>query len=214
MDLAEGIKMATAKDCQEVACAPEEDCKLNPNFIDNMEPKFGEEECLLSCEAVIKFSDPGCVNLKNSNGKIAFFKKEEEVVIFEEMTDHEKIENAPWTQFMLQMYCCNGPTSLVAFSVKSENESYILSCKNYQELHFKHGDFPYTIEDKDQDILFWQSKVIGCEKVEFKSFLYPEYYLAWEKIQDKYEILVLKKKLDNVEMSTMFTYERNRNYEN
>ncbi|XP_074153585.1 interleukin-18-like [Sminthopsis crassicaudata] len=206
--------MATAKDCQEVACSPEENCKLNPNFVDGMEPEFREDECCLHCEAILKYSVPMCINLKNSNEKISFFNEKEEVIIFEEMTDGEKRRNAPWTQFMLQIYCCSGPRFLVAFSVKTENENYILSCKNHEELHFKHGDFPYEIENKDQDILFWQSKVIGYEKVEFESFLYPEHYLAWENIQDKFEMLVLKEKLDSVEMSTMFTCEKNENYEN
>ncbi|XP_078002666.1 interleukin-18-like [Phascolarctos cinereus] len=111
--------------------------------------------------------------------------------------------NAPWTQFMLQYYGCDSPTPLVAISVRGRNESYHLTCKSDKEVQFKEGDFPDNIEDKDKDILFQLSKVIGYNKIKFKSFLYPEHYLACEEDSNK---LVLKEEFDSEEASTMFTY--------
>ncbi|XP_027703111.1 interleukin-18-like isoform X2 [Vombatus ursinus] len=125
------------------------------------------------------------------------------MAIFEEMLDGEIEGNAPWTQFMLQYYGCDSPTPLVAISVRGGNESYRLTCKSDKEVQFKEGDFPDKIEDEDKDILFQLNKVIGYNKIKFKSFLYPEHYLACEENSNK---LVLKEEFDSEEASTMFAY--------
>ncbi|XP_072467193.1 interleukin-18-like [Notamacropus eugenii] len=192
--------MAAVDDCPEVACAPEADFDLD--FAHVMESKLREDASCLSGEALLKRAGlPICIMLKNSEQKVLFFSKKKEMAIFEEMSDGEIEDNAPWTKFMLQYYGCDGSTPLVAISVRGENKSYLLTCKSDKELQFKDSDFPDKIEDGDNNILFWLNIVVGRKKLEFKSFLYPEHYLACEENK-----LVLKEELDSEEASTTFTY--------
>ncbi|XP_074044558.1 interleukin-18-like [Macrotis lagotis] len=198
---------AVDDDCQEVGCAPQVDCKFNPNFANSMEPELKENTCCLRGETTLKKAGfPICIMLKNSKNKVLFFSKKEDMAIFEEMSDEEMEGNELWTQFMLQYYGCGGPKFLVAISVKDENKSYLLSCKSDEELQFKDGDFPEKIEDKTQDILFWQKRIIGLDSIKFESFLYPEHYLACEENSNDSDKLVLKEELDSDETSTMFVY--------
>ncbi|XP_036599843.1 interleukin-18-like [Trichosurus vulpecula] len=199
--------MAAVDDCQEVACAPEVDCKFNLDFAYFMESELREDACCLSGGALFKRAGvPICIMLKNSKQKVLFFNKKEETAIFEEMSDGEIEDNAPWTQFMLQYYGCEGSTPLVAISVRGENKSYLLTCKSDREIQFKDGDFPDKIADGDKNILFWLNIVVGSEKIEFKSFLYPEHYLACGEKWEDSDKLVLKEEYDSEETSTMFVY--------
>ncbi|XP_074153584.1 interleukin-18-like [Sminthopsis crassicaudata] len=183
--------MAAAKDCQKVVCAPEVDCKLNPNFANSMDPEFREDESCLRCEALFKKTGkPLHIRVWNLKHKVLYFMKKEKKLLFEEMLDSDIEVNSQMTQLVLQRYGCEGGKILIALSVKDESNNYILSCKN-NELQFKVGDFPDKVEDKDKDILLWKIPLPGSENIKFKSFLYSEYYLACEEKRIT-EILVLK----------------------
>ncbi|XP_051846666.1 interleukin-18-like, partial [Antechinus flavipes] len=145
-----------------------------------------------------------CAILRNIKGRVLIIVKGEKIAVFEEMSDAEIKANAPRTQFIIQYYKETTPKGLaVALSVKTEKKIYTLSCKN-KKLHFKEGAAPDKIDDKEQDILFYQEKISGHDKMQFKSVLYPEYYLACKQEKKGIFKLILKKGCQDTEGSTKF----------
>ncbi|XP_068936495.1 interleukin-18-like isoform X2 [Petaurus breviceps papuanus] len=174
--------------------APEAD----PNSVNTVKPE---------CEPKFsKVEGPTCIILRNTKEQVLMLKNEREAV-FEEMTDSEIRDNASQTQFMMQHYKDTDPTcSLVAFSVKTPETTYTMSCKD-KSLFFKEGAAPDNIIGEEKDILFCEERVIGYRnKMYFKSLLYPQYYLACENESEKY-FLILKERDKTEEESTVFKIE-------
>ncbi|ELW64253.1 Interleukin-18 [Tupaia chinensis] len=94
----------------------------------------------------------------------------------------------------------------VAISVEY-NEISTLSCEN-KTLSFKNISPPDNISDTKSDIIFFQSKVPGHNKMQFESSSYEGHFLACVKENDLFK-LTLKKKGDCKDKSVMFTVEAN-----
>ena len=64
---------------------------------------------------------------------------------------------------------------------------------------------PDNIDNEGNDIIFFQRSVPGHDdKIQFESSLYRGYFLACEKENDHFK-LILKKQDDNGDKSVMFT---------
>ncbi|XP_074153546.1 interleukin-18-like [Sminthopsis crassicaudata] len=201
--------MATSANLPEAACTAEMDFDPDLNFINIVDLDFKDDTLYLMVEEQVKqeFSklEKHCAILRNIKGRVLIIVKGEKMAVFEEMSDAEIKANAPRTQFIIQYYKETTPKGLaVALSVKTEKKIYTLSCKN-KKLHFKEGAAPDKIDGKEQDILFYQEKISGHDKkMQFKSVLYPEYYLACKQEKKGIFKLVLKKGSQDTEGSTKF----------
>ncbi|XP_043851893.1 interleukin-18 isoform X2 [Dromiciops gliroides] len=187
--LAEGRKMA-----DEMYCDSED------NVINLIEIEFrdgtlyfkAEDDDLLQSDDFQKLEDPKKAILRNLNNQVLMKKSGMDIAVLEDMTDYEIQANAPQTIFIMQAYKETEPSGMaIAILVKSKNQIYSLSCQN-KELHFKEGATPNHIAATKSDFIFYQKKVIGHEKMQFESSLYPGYFLACKKEQQGYFKLVLK----------------------
>ncbi|XP_074072786.1 interleukin-18-like [Macrotis lagotis] len=203
--------MATSANHSGAACASEMDFDFDIHAINIVDLDFRDDTLYLIAEETVKqeFSKlkTKCTILKNIKGKTLVIVKGGKMAVFEEMKDSEIKANAPRTQFIIQYYKETLPKGLAAaISVKTEKKTYTLSCKD-KKLHFKEGAAPDKIDSKEQDILFYQEKIPGqTDKMQFKSFLYPEYYLACKHVTQGKDIfkLILKKGNKDEEGYTKF----------
>ncbi|XP_043849621.1 interleukin-18-like [Dromiciops gliroides] len=198
--------MATSADHPLAACATEMDFDLDLNSINIVDLDFREDTLYFIETVKQEFSklDKRCVILRNTKNRVLVILKDGKMAVFEEMRDSEIKDNAPRTQFIIQHYKETMPKGLaVAISVRTEKKIYTLSCKN-KKLHFKEGTAPDKIDGKEQDVLFYQEGIPGHnDKMQFKSFLYPEYYLACKENKGRFK-LILKKGCQDEEGSTRF----------
>ncbi|XP_036599845.1 interleukin-18-like [Trichosurus vulpecula] len=199
--------MAASANHPAAAHATEMDFDLDLHSIDIVNLDFRDDTLYLIETVKQGFSklENHCAILKNVKGRVLVIVKGGKMAVFEEMSDAEIKANAPRTQFIIQYYKETMPKGLaVAISVKTEKKTYTLSCKD-KKLHFKEGAASEKIDGKEQDILFYQEKIPGHnDKMQFKSFLYPEYYLACKQEKKGIFKLILKKGNQDEEGSTKF----------
>ncbi|XP_078002665.1 interleukin-18-like [Phascolarctos cinereus] len=201
--------MATSADHPVATCAAEMNFDLDLNSIDIVDLDLRDDTLYLIETVKQEFSKipkgNRCAILRNMKGRVLVIVKEGKMAVFEEMSDSEITANAPRTQFIIQHYKETLPKGLaVAISVKTEKKTYTLSCKD-KKLHFKEGAAPDKIDGKEQDVLFYQERIPGHDdKMQFKSFLYSEYYLACKQEKKGIFKLILKKGCQDEEGSTKF----------
>ncbi|XP_051846664.1 interleukin-18-like [Antechinus flavipes] len=137
----------------------------------------------------IKIEEPLCIIIRNIENRVLLLKNDS--AVFEEMTDGEICDNAYQTHFIMQRYKDPDRTRLLAtISIKTAEKTYTMSCKD-KSVFFKEEAAPDTIVD-EKDILFCIESLIGyTTKKHFKSFLYPQYYLAYER-KNVMDLLILK----------------------
>uniref|UniRef100_F6UHT8 Interleukin-18-like n=1 Tax=Monodelphis domestica TaxID=13616 RepID=F6UHT8_MONDO len=198
--------MATASDYSEALCASEIDYDLDLHSIEIVDLEFKDDTLyLIAKQEFSKLKETKCTILRNKKNRVLVLVEEKgkEKAVFEEIPDKEIPKNAPRTQFIIQYYKETVPTGfVVAISVKTEKKIYTMSCKD-KKLHFKEGEAPQKIEDKEKDVLFYEENIKGQDKRRFKSVLYPEYYLA-SKPEKKNFKLILKKGCQDKEGSADF----------
>ncbi|XP_068936490.1 interleukin-18-like [Petaurus breviceps papuanus] len=200
--------MATSTNYPAAACATEMNFDLDFHSINIVDLDLRDDTLYLIAEETVKqeFSkiENRCAILRNMKGRVLVIVKGGKMAVFEEMSDSEIAANAPRTQFIIQHYKETTPKGLaVAISVKTEKKIYTLSCKD-KKLHFKEGAASDKIDYREQDILFYQERILGHDKMQFKSFLYPEYYLACKQEKKGIFKLILKKGCQDEEGSTKF----------
>ncbi|XP_027703108.1 interleukin-18-like isoform X2 [Vombatus ursinus] len=197
--------MATSADHPVAACAAEMNFDLNLNSIDIVDLDLRDNTLYLIVKQEFNKLGNHCAILRNMKGRVLVIVKGGKMAVFEEMSDSEITANAPRTQFIIQHYKETLPKGLaVAISVKTEKKTYTLSCKD-KKLHFKESAAPDKIDGKEQDVLFYQERIPGHDdKMQFKSFLYPEYYLACKQEKKSIFKLILKKGCQDEEGSTKF----------
>ncbi|XP_068936499.1 interleukin-18 isoform X2 [Petaurus breviceps papuanus] len=171
-------------------------CDPDDNAINLIEIEFRDGTLYfkdhLESDDFHKLEDPKNAILRNLNNQVLMKRSGMDLAVLEDMTDYEIQENAPHTIFIIQAYKETVPSGLaIAILVRSKNQIYSLSCQN-KELQFKEGPAPNHIASTRSDFIFYQKKVIGHEKMQFESSLYPGYFLACEKEQQGYFKLVLK----------------------
>ncbi|XP_020845416.1 interleukin-18 isoform X1 [Phascolarctos cinereus] len=187
-------------------------CEPDDNAIDLVEIEFrdgtlyfkAEDDDHLESDDFRKLGGPKNAILRNLNNQVLMKKSGMDIAVLEDMTDCEIQANAPQTVFIMQAYKETVPKGLaIAILVRSKNQIYSLSCQN-KELQFKEGAAPNHIASTTSDFIFYQKKVIGHEKMQFESSLYPGYFLACEKEQQGYFKLVLKEGCEEVDKFMMF----------
>ena len=120
--------------------------------------------------------------IRNINDQVLFVDKRQPV--FEDMTDIDQSASEPQTRLIIYMYKDSEVRGLaVTLSVKDSKMS-TLSCKN--------------------KIISFEKRVPGHNKMEFESSLYEGHFLACQKEDDAFK-LILKKKDENGDKSVMFT---------
>ncbi|XP_029813485.1 interleukin-18 [Suricata suricatta] len=141
--------------------------------------------------------------IRNLNDQVLFIKQGNQPV-FEEMPDSDCTDNASRTEFRIYMYKDSLTRGLaVTICVKCQTIS-TLSCEN-KTISFKKMEPPESINNEENDIIFFQRSVPGHDdKIQFESSLYKGYFLACEKENDLFK-LILKKKDENGDKSIMFT---------
>ncbi|XP_044524002.1 interleukin-18-like [Gracilinanus agilis] len=200
--------MATASNYSEALCASEIDYDIDLHSIDIVDLEFKDGTLYLIAEEKAKqefskLNEPRCTILRNKKNKVLILVKGEKKAAFEEMSKDEIQKNAPRTQFIIQCYKETIPTGLVvAISVKTEKKIYTMSCKD-KKLHFKEGEPPQKIQDKEKDVLFYEEGVKGQDRRRFRSVLYPEFYLASKEEKKNFK-LILKKGCQDKEGSADF----------
>ncbi|XP_036602224.1 interleukin-18 isoform X2 [Trichosurus vulpecula] len=187
-------------------------CDPEDNAINLIEMEFqdgtlyfkAEDDDLLESDSFHKFEDPRNAILRNLNNQVLMKRSGMDVAVLEDMVDSEIQANAPQTIFIIQAYKETVPNGLaIAILVRNKNQIYSLSCQN-KELQFKEGPAPNHIASTASDFIFYQKKVIGHEKMQFESSLYPGYFLACEKEQQGYFKLVLKEGCQEEDKFMMF----------
>ncbi|XP_072467209.1 interleukin-18-like [Notamacropus eugenii] len=187
-------------------------CDLGDNAINLIETEFrdgtlyfkAEDDDCLQSDDFRKLENPKNVILRNLNNQVLMKRSGMDIAVLEDMLDSEIQANAPQTIFIIQAYKESEPNGLaIAILVKSKNQIYSLSCQN-KELRFKEGPTPNHIAATTSDFIFYQKKVIGHEKMQFESSLYPGYFLACEKEQQGYFKLVLKEGCQEEDKFMMF----------
>uniref|UniRef100_A0A8C6GKH3 Interleukin-18 n=1 Tax=Mus spicilegus TaxID=10103 RepID=A0A8C6GKH3_MUSSI len=139
--------------------------------------------------------------IRNINDQVLFVDKRQPV--FEDMTDIDRSASEPQTRLIIYMYKDSEVRGLaVTLSVKDSKMS-TLSCKN-KIISFEEMDPPENIDDIQSDLIFFQKRVPGHNKMEFESSLYEGHFLACQKEDDAFK-LILKKKDENGDKSVMFT---------
>ncbi|XP_043338001.1 interleukin-18 isoform X2 [Cervus canadensis] len=147
--------------------------------------------------------EPKLSIIRNLNDQVLFINQGNQPV-FEDMPDSDCSDNAPQTIFIVYMYKDSLTRGLaVTISVQCKKMS-TLSCEN-KILSFKEMNPPDNIDNEGNDIIFFQRSVPGHDdKIQFESSLYRGYFLACEKENDLFK-LILKKQDDNGDKSVMFT---------
>ncbi|XP_005378169.1 PREDICTED: interleukin-18 isoform X2 [Chinchilla lanigera] len=143
--------------------------------------------------------------IRNLQNQVLFINHEKQPVL-EAMTDSDCADNAADTTFNIHVYKDSHARGMaVAISVMC-NGNHTLSCKD-KIVSFKEISPPDNINDTKSDMIFFQRSVPGHDdKMQFESSLYEGYFLACEKEQDHYK-LILKKKDEYGDKSVMFTVE-------
>ncbi|XP_021063249.1 interleukin-18 isoform X2 [Mus pahari] len=185
-----------------MAAMPEDSCFNFKEmvFIDNMLYFIPEDNGDLESD---NFGRLHCTTavIRNINDQVLFVDRRKPV--FEDMTDIDIIESKPQTRLIIYMYKDSEVRGLaVTLSVKNERMS-TLSCKN-KIISFEEMDPPENIDDIKSDLIFFQKRVPGHNKMEFESSLYEGHFLAYQKEDDGFK-LILKKKDENGDKSVMFT---------
>lgn len=140
--------------------------------------------------------------IRNMNDQVLFVDRRRPPV-FEDMPDADQHANGPQTRLIIYMYKDSEAGGMaVTLSVKHENMS-TLSCKD-KGISFKEMDPPEYIDGTKSDLIFFLRSVPGHDKMQFESSLYKRHFLACEKEDDFYK-LILKEKSENGDKSIMFT---------
>ncbi|XP_051012369.1 interleukin-18 [Acomys russatus] len=145
---------------------------------------------------------PTTTIIRNINEQVLFIDRGK-WPLFEDMTDAEIGANGPQTRLVIYVYKDDERRGLaVALSVKDKTVS-TLSCKN-KIISFEEMSPPEEIDDTESDLIFFQKRVPGHDKMQFESSLYKGHFLACQKEDDAFK-LILKKKDDRGDKSVMFT---------
>lgn len=169
-------------------------------FIDNTLYLIPEDDGDLESDHFVRLHCTTAV-IRNINDQVLFVDKRKPV--FEDMTEIDRSVNGPQTRLIIYMYKDSAVRGLaVTLSVKDERMS-TLSCKN-KTISFEEMNPPENIDDIKSDLIFFQKRVPGHNKMEFESSLYEGHFLACQKEDDAFK-LVLKKKDENGDNSVMFT---------
>lgn len=140
--------------------------------------------------------------MRSINDQVLFVDKRKPPV-FKDMPDIDRTANESQTRLIIYMYKDSEVRGLaVTLSVKDGRMS-TLSCKN-KIISFEEMNPPENIDDIKSDLIFFQKRVPGHNKMEFESSLYEGHFLACQKEDDAFK-LVLKKKDENGDKSVMFT---------
>ncbi|XP_031200361.1 interleukin-18 [Mastomys coucha] len=185
-----------------MAAVPEDACVNFKEmlFIDNTLYFIPEDDGDLESD---HFSRDHCTTavIRNISDQVLFVDKRKPV--FEEMTETDQSANESQTRLIIYMYKDSQVRGLaVTLSVKDKRMS-TLSCKN-KIISFEEMDPPENIDDITSDLIFFQKRVEGHNKMEFESSLYEGHFLACQKENDAFK-LVLKKKDEDGDKSVMFT---------
>ncbi|XP_077636696.1 interleukin-18 [Crocuta crocuta] len=188
-----------------MAVIPVEDDCINfvgMKFINNTLYFVGDDDENLESDYFGKL-EPKVSIIRNLNDQVLFINQGNQP-IFEEMSDSDCTDNASQTKFMIYMYKDSLTRGLaVTICVACQTVS-TLSCEN-KTISFKKMKPPDSINDEGNDIIFFQRSVPGHDdKIQFESSLYKGYFLACEKENDLFK-LILKKKDENGDKSIMFT---------
>uniref|UniRef100_F7DJL0 Interleukin-18-like n=1 Tax=Monodelphis domestica TaxID=13616 RepID=F7DJL0_MONDO len=159
----------------------------------------------LESDVFTKCEDSKDSVLRNQKHQVLMMTSED-TAVFETMTQVEIEGNAPQTKFVIQTYKESTPRGYaVAIMVRNKNETYILSCQG-KALKFQKGTFPPCIDSDVSDLIFYQKKVKGHEKMQFESSLYQKCFLACEKESKSGHFkLVLKEVCQEEDGVTLFT---------
>lgn len=142
-----------------------------------------------------------CV-IRDMNDQVLLVIGKEKQAVFEDMPDADQRAN-PQTRLIIHSYTdCHSRGEAVTLSVEDEKMS-ILSCKD-KGISFKEMDPPKNIDDTESDLIFFVRSVPGHNKMQFESSLYKRHFLACEK-EDEFYKLILKEKGENGDKSVMFT---------
>ncbi|KAG8519046.1 Interleukin-18 [Galemys pyrenaicus] len=152
------------------------------------------------------FSQPECSGvsvIRNLNNQVLFFDSGSQAV-FEDMTDYEVEENKDQTTFIMYVYK-DSLTRHTATTISVKYKTiFTLSCEN-KTATFKEMYPPQDIPKEQSDIIFFQRDVPGHhDKVQFESSLYKGYFLACQKENDLFK-LILKEGNTCVDKSVMFS---------
>ncbi|XP_028639652.1 interleukin-18 isoform X1 [Grammomys surdaster] len=140
--------------------------------------------------------------MRSINDQVLFVDKRKQPV-FEDMPDIDRNAHGSQTRLIIYMYKDSEVRGLaVTLSVKDGRMS-TLSCKD-KVISFEEMNPPENIDDIKSDLIFFQKRVPGHNKMEFESSLYEGHFLACQKEDDAFK-LVLKKKDENGDKSVMFT---------
>ncbi|XP_008578164.1 PREDICTED: interleukin-18 isoform X1 [Galeopterus variegatus] len=171
-------------------------------FIDNTLYFIAESDEGLESDYFGKL-EPRLSIIRNLNDQVLFIDQGKQPV-FEDMSDSDCTDNASQTVFIMYMYKdCHARGMAVTISVKCK-KMCTLSCEN-KIISFKEISPPDNINDTKSDIIFFQRSVPGHDdKIQFESSSYEGYFLACEKENDLFK-LILKKKDECGDKSLMFT---------
>ncbi|XP_055477745.1 interleukin-18 isoform X1 [Psammomys obesus] len=187
-----------------MAAIPEEGSCINFKeimFIDNTLYFIPEDNGDLESDSFGRLSSTATV-IQNINEQVLFVDRGKQPV-FEDMTDAEQEANGPQTRLIIYMYKDTEARGLaVTLSVKDTTMA-TLSCKN-KIISFEEINPPENIDDTESDLIFFQKRVPGHNKMQFESSLYKGHFLACQKEKDAFK-LILKKKDENGDKSVMFT---------
>lgn len=140
--------------------------------------------------------------IRNINDQVLFVDRRKPPV-FEDMTDADQQANELQTRLIIYMYRDSNAKGLpVTLSVENQ-KMFTLSCKD-KVISFQEMDPPEYINDTESDIIFFERGVPGHNKIQFESSLYKGHFLACEKEDDVFK-LILKEKDENGDKSVMFT---------
>lgn len=140
--------------------------------------------------------------VRNMNDQVLFVDRRKSPV-FEDMTDADIWANKPHTRLIIYMYKDSDAGGMAVTLSVEDQKMFTLSCKN-KVISFQEMDPPEYIDDTKSDIIFFERGVPGHNKMQFESSLYKGHFLACEKEDDVFR-LILKEKDENGDKSVMFT---------
>nr|XP_045002083.1 interleukin-18 [Jaculus jaculus] len=173
----------------------------NIQFIDNMLYFIAENDENLESDHFGKLELKYLV-IRNVKDQVLFIDQGNQPV-FEDMTDSEIRANKSQVRLIISIYKDNRARGrAVAISVHHKKIS-TLSCEN-KVISFKEIIPPDDIPDTKSEFIFFQRSVPGHNnKMLFESSLYEGYFLACQKEQGSFK-LILKEKHEYGDTSIMF----------